>query len=509
MWKDTWIPYSYEIESELIPSFTIHSLKWIHDFNGEISLPMRWSTLIDIDNDGIDEIFLWWAAGQNDSIYAFRNDTFIDVSNEYNISKSEHENTLAGVSADIDANWYTDLIISRDDSVTLYLNNKGVLRSKEINTWLADDTSPLWISLWDIDNDNDLDMFISGYIKRELMNGLTNFQKGYGWTSALLINDGTGNFENISKQAWLEYTHNTFQWIFIDLDNDSWLDLVVAHDTGEPRIYRNNEDWTFELKNNPYSWKFSYPMGIAQWDYNNDGLTDIMFSNIWTTLPKALVKWNLESTDNLELWWFLLKNEWDFIFSDVSQQVGIKDYEFSWGAVFADMNNDSLQDLIVAENFIELPFHKLFPLPWRFLLQNSQWKFVASGKESWVTNKHYAVTPLISDFNADWALDLVWVNIWWESFAYIQNNNVRGNYIQVKMSETAQNIWAKVTVNISSWKVLVRDYVIGEWLAADQSNIIHFGVWNAQEVTSLEIDYLSKESYFLENPPINTIINVN
>gem|GEM_PF-5315816 len=35
----------------------------------------------------------------------------------------------------------------------------------------------------------------------------------------------------------------------------------------------------------------------------------------------------------------------------------------------ADMNNDAREDLIVAENYVDLSFQKIFKLPGRFLLQ--------------------------------------------------------------------------------------------------------------------------------------------
>ncbi len=469
---------------------------------------MRWSSLIDINNDWIDEIFLWGWAWQSDQFFRYQDWKFLDVSSKYTLAKWPSENTLAAASADVDWNGYSDLIVSRDDSVIIYHNNNWVFRWKIIDSWLNSSTSPLWITLWDIDRDGDLDMYIAWYIKRELMNGLTNFSEWYWWTSVLLINDGIWNFENKTEDFWLLYTHNTFQWVFVDLNNDSWLDLVVAHDTWEPRIYKNREWKSFELKTNPFTNKFSYPMGIALWDYDNDGFTDIMFSNIWSTLPKALVKWDLPNTDNLELGWFLLKNNWDFNFEDTSQETAIQDYEFSWWAVFADMNNDAKEDLIVAENYVDLSFQKLFKLPWRFLLQRDDGIFVATGKQSWASNKHYWITPLISDFNRDGVLDLVWVNIAGPSYAFINNNNVTRNYIQISLEENPKNIGSKIVLTLASWETLTQDYIIWEWLAGDQSSVIHFWLWEVKQVSSLDIMYTNWETVSLKNPEINTTLKL-
>lgn len=515
IWSDTFNPYDTEISSDLIPKFEKYTLDSWHIFDNEKSLPMRGSTLIDLDNDWVDEIFLGGWAWQDDQIFAFRDRSFIDVSWEYSIEKWISENSLAGSSVDLDNNWFTDLIVSRDSAIYVYYNDWKMLSKDILYETVAEFTSPLWLTFWDINKDWFLDMFISGYVRREYIEGFTNFSPSYGWESILALNDGEGNFQNITHEAWLfyedidslYYTHNTFQWIFVDLDNDTWLDLIVAHDTWEPRIFKNNGDLTFSLQKNPYSDKFSYPMWIATWDYDNDGDTDIFFSNIGSSLPKTMVQGNLENTDDLELGWFLLRNDGNFNFTDVADQAKIANFEFSWGWIFADMNNDWLQDLIVAENYVDFIFHKLFPLPGRFLLQKTDNTFAATGKQSWVENKHFGITPLISDFNQDWELDLVWVNIAWPSFAFL-NKGVGNSYLQVQLPETSTYIWSKIILELENGKKLTQDYIIWEGLAADQSNLVHFWLWDFKTIKSLRIRLWDSSELDLWKPYINQTISL-
>ena len=83
-------------------------------------------------------------------------------------------------------------------------------------------------------------MYVSGYIRNDLVEGLNIFNKeGYGGTSALLINNGDNTFRDETKDRGLYYKHNTFQAAFIDLDRDGDLDLVVAHDTGHVKTWEN------------------------------------------------------------------------------------------------------------------------------------------------------------------------------------------------------------------------------------------------------------------------------
>ena len=72
----------------------------------------------------------------------------------------------------------------------------------------------------------------------------------------------------------LFYDHNTFMGIFIDIDNDSLEDLVVAHDTGHVKTWKNLGNNKFKDMPNPNSNQYSYPMGIAVTDLGNDGDSD-------------------------------------------------------------------------------------------------------------------------------------------------------------------------------------------------------------------------------------------
>lgn len=507
LWKDTLNPYNNSISEENIPTFTNVKLDNIHKFDTKTSLPVRASALIDINNDNIDEIFLWWWAGQDDYIFSYENWEFINISNKFNIKKSENLNSLAASSIDLDNNWFTDLLVSREDWVYIYYNTDWNFSLYKPEIKLTNSSNALSFTFWDINKDWFIDIFLSTYIKKELMNGLTNFSPGYGSKSVMLLNKWDNTFEDITDKSWLNYIHNTFQWVFVDINNDTWLDLVVAYDTWEPRIYKNNWDSTFTLKNNPFTWIFSYPMWVAVWDYNNDWLVDLFFSNIGTTLPKIMVKWDLENTDNLYTKWILLENKWDFIFEDVAEKAMVSNFEFSWWALFADMNNDWLQDLIVSENFVDLSFQKLFKSPWRLLIQKDNNTFVSTEKKSWVQNKKYWITPLVSDFNLDWYLDLVWVNLSQPSTAFI-NNWWDNNYLQVSLPDNVKSLWAKLTVITDSNFIITEDYITWEWLSTDQTNIIHFWLGKNKYIKELRIKYINEEEQAILNPQINTLIKI-
>ncbi len=320
------------------------------------------------------------------------------------------------------------------------------------------------------------------------------------------LNNGDNTFTNATASAGLEYTHNTFMGVFIDIDNDTWLDLIVAHDTGEIRTYKNKGDGTFEMKDNPSTNMYGYPMGIAVGDYNNDGLVDFMFSNTGSTVPVFMASGDIEDKSKFSSDWYFYENQGGFVFKDVGEKTLTKDYEFSWGAVFADMNNDGLQELIVAENYVEFPPHKLFKLPGRFLVQKEDHTFASTEDISGVENPNYGITPLVSDFNQDGYLDMVWVNLGSPISAYI-NEGGDNNFLKVTLADNATDLGAKVQVVTASGKELTEFYVVGEGLTSDQSNILHFGL-GKEKAKSVTVNYISGKTYVVNSPKINSLIDI-
>lgn len=493
--------YDNKIENGITPKFSEVLIDFNQQHNGKKSLPVIASSLIDINNDGVDEIFFGGGFDQQDQLFQYKNNAFTSISKKVNLPQKSNLTTLASASADFDNNGFSDLIISREDGITIYYNTQGVFTPKKVKYNLADDATPLGFALGDIDKDGDIDIFVSNYIRKEQMQGQNNFTKGYGPISQLLINNGDNTFKDSTQNSGLAYNHNTFMGIFVDIDNDSWLDLIVAHDTGEVRTYKNNADGTFKMITNPTTDKYGYPMGIAVGDYNNDGQVDFMFSNTGTTAPHFLARGDVDESEfNSD--WIFFENKGNFVFEDAADKVKVADFEFSWGAAMADMNNDGLQELIVAENYVEFPPHKVFKLPGRFLTQKEDHTFVATEQESGVVNKHFAITPLISDFNLDGYQDLVWVNISGPAKVFL-NKGGDNNYLQLTFLENAKNIGAKIIVTTTSGKTITEDYIIGEGLVSDQSATIHIGL-GKDNIKSTQIHYTDGTVQNLESIKINS-----
>lgn len=494
-----------------VPTFKEVAFPFVHEHDKEKSLPFMASAVIDVDNDGIEEVFIGGGFNQQDGLFAFKDGKFVDISDDRGLTKQDNDTTFSSVVLDINNDGSSDLIVSRESGIYLYTNNGGKFVGKNLNAPLDDKTTALSVAVSDINRDGHFDMYVSGYIKNELVEGQNIFNKeGYGGTSALLLNNGDNTFRNITEESGLHYVHNTFQAVFIDLDDDLLEDLVVAHDTGQVRTWKNLGNLKFKNMPNPNSEQSSYPMGIAVADYNNDGRVDLFFSNIGSTPPNFVVKGDLRDDQVFNRKWILFRNDGNFKFTDVAAETKTADFEFSWGAVFEDFNLNGFQDLVVSENYIGFPPHKapFLRLPGRFLMQKPNHQFAAAGAAAGVVNPLFSISPLTADFNNDGYPDLLHVNLNGPIKAFI-NDGGKGNFLKVKLPNNVASIGSTVKIATGSGKTYTAPFISGEGLCSDQSHVLIFGLGNEDKIQSVSVKYLSGKESVNENPTINSTVMVN
>jgi hypothetical protein len=99
----------------------------------------------------------------------------------------------------------------------------------------------------------------------------------------------------------------------------------------------------FQLHNSLSQQRYSIETmlgGVALFDYNNDGLLDIFFTN-GAAIP------SLEKADP-SYWNRLYRNNGDGTFTDVTAQAGVKGVGYSMGVAAGDYDNDGFVDLYVS-----------------------------------------------------------------------------------------------------------------------------------------------------------------
>ena len=504
------IDYDVSTQGVEVPVFSEVEIDFTHVYKPENSIQLVGGAAFDLDHAGGEELFLGGGEGQGDRIFRLVDGAFVDITEATGYEKATDEATLSVVSLDVDGNGFDDLIVTTSTAIWLHRNSSGTFTGEKLDVPVPSDTSPLSVAVADINGDGHFDMYMCGYIRKELVEGLNIFnQENYGGSSLLLINNGDDTFTDGTAAAGLTYKHNTFQGVFSDIDSDGAIDLVVAHDTGQVRTWRNRGDGTFENTPNPNSQVYSYPMGIAVSDYDNSGTPDFFFSNTGTTAPAFIAKGDLRDDQTYYPKWMMFRNDGGFAFTDVAEEVKLADYEFSWGPVFEDFNLDGRPDLAVAENFVGLPPYKLpfLRLPCRFLIQNTQGEFAEVGAQSGVVNKRFSISPVTADFNGDGAPDLVHVNLAGKSLAFLSAAPTAG-FVKVKLPNTVASVGASLKATLSDGRTLSRVFVKGEGLCSDSTPIITLGTADAQ-VADLEVTFLGHAPRALGAVALGTTVVVD
>jgi enediyne biosynthesis protein E4 len=150
----------------------------------------------------------------------------------------------------------------------------------------------------------------------------------------------------------------------------------------------------FRLANHPSPEKHlieTMAGGVAAFDYNNDGRTDLYFTN-GASVPELTKK---EPSD----WNRLYRNDGGFKFTDVTAQAGVQGEGFSMGAAAADYDNDGDVDLFVAGVERNLLY-----------LNTGRGTFDEVASRAGISSRWWSVGGGWLDFDRDGLLDLFVVN---------------------------------------------------------------------------------------------------
>ncbi|MBN1350994.1 VCBS repeat-containing protein [candidate division KSB1 bacterium] len=320
----------------------------------------------------------------------------------------------AGVSlADIENDGDLDLYVCSLYRFNLLYVNDGSGRFTEMAQYSGVAGEAMAFSelgIWgDLNNDGYLDLFVANQLKSDVF----------------YLNDGTGRFIDFTREAGLESQWGQLSPVFADIDDDNDLDLFIPHQHGRLRLMQNQG--VFPQSKCPRFIDITTAAGLdtslvasiqcgAFADIDNDGDLDL-FISIYL-LP-----------DRLYL------NNGKGYFTDISGEAGFIDSTKSKGAIFFDADNDGFQDLFVGHDG-----------PHRFYHNQGDGTFKEMTKEMGLTGEGSTAGIATGDFsqpiggyNTEGALDLYVANSQGPSSIYY-NTCIKNSYLKFKLRGTISNI---------------------------------------------------------------------
>jgi hypothetical protein len=339
-------------------------------------------------------------------------------------------------------------------------------------------------------------------------------------------NDG-GKFTEITSQAGIDGAFFTLSALWWDSDGDGWPDLYVSNDyLGPDKLYRNNGDGTFTdvirqvIPHTPWS-----SMGTDIGDFNNDGLIDLMATDM---VGSTHFRRNVMMGEATKREWFLeyaeprqyirnalYLNTGAGRMMEFAYQAGLPNTDWTWGPRIEDFDNDGRQDIFIANGMLrDVQNGDLGTYADRTYRGGSQqwaefWATQALQKETNMVFRNlggmrfeHAEIPwglnrlgvsfgcATADFDNDGRLDLV-VNNGDAPLSIYRNVGATGHSIRMRLKGTLSNrfgIGATVRLQAGG-SAQVRYLTLARaWLSASEP-ILHFGLGVATRIDSLTIDW--------------------
>ncbi len=392
--------------------------------------------------------------------------------------------------------------------------------------------------------------------------------------NTLYTNNGNGTFSNETEKASVGGGNNcSVGAVWLDYDNDSYLDLYVgnylnfdpeynyyyapdgfpgplAYDSQADFLYHNNGDGTFDDVTQEMGIIDidGRAMGVGAADYDDDGFVDIYVANdhtvnyLWhndqgkgftdkgtmsgtgfSQSGEATVSMSVDFADYngdelLDLfisddnYCSLYENLGNGVFSDQSYASGISvaSGQFvGWSSSFLDYDNDGDVDIFKSNGELKHLYGQEDQLFEN--IQNGKFKDVSIDLSSYFKEEHVGRGACLGDYDNDGDTDIYIVNL--DSIGVFLRNNKgnKNNWLSLNLVGRSSNRDAIGTrIRLTAdGNVQTAQKKSTTGYLSQNDPRIHFGLSKTRLVDSIEIKWPSGKYQVLEQIEVNQILTVN
>ena len=349
---------------------------WIQRLEGHVSPELLVAhigiTLGDVNGDGLDDVYLCQPGGLPNRLY-IQNDDGTATDRSVAAGVDLMDLSYSSLLVDLDNDGDQDLNVLTRHGILIFANDglgRFTLRKELPGSF------EFSLTATDYDNDGDLDLYVCNY-KPDTTSNISQYGEPVpfhnatnGGRNALFRNDGAWTFSDVTEESGMGKNNNRWSYAasWDDYDNDGHLDLYVANDYGHNNLYRNQAGQFSDVALESDAIDANFGMSVSWGDYNRDGWMDIYIGNMYSSAGNRVMfqpRFKSQSSGKTKAAFQRLARGNTLLlnrgthgdslmprFRDASTEAGVTMGRWSWGSLFADINNDGWEDLLVSNGYL-------------------------------------------------------------------------------------------------------------------------------------------------------------